>query len=102
LGTPPVSREVVLRAQLLPRGAGPLVDTQEDRARCYETCMRAALRHPNFVGYEWFKLGDEPKEGRFDGENSNYGLVDINNKPYDVLVKKMTEVNQAAMGGLPK
>jgi agarase len=75
------------------RGAGPLVDTQEERARCFESYMQAALRHPNFVGYNWFKLGDEPKEGRFDHENSNYGIVNIQDQPYDVLLKKMTEIN---------
>jgi agarase len=77
-------------------GAGPLVATQKDRAKCFETYMKVALSRPEFVGYQWFKLGDEPKEGRFNGENSNYGIVDIQDRPYDVLLKTMTEINKSA------
>jgi agarase len=46
------------------------------------------------VGYHWFEYTDEPAEGRFDGENSNYGLVDINDNPWTILVEKMTVVNE--------
>jgi agarase len=45
------------------------------------------------VGFHWFEHADQPKEGRFDGENSNYGLVTIEDRPWDVLVQRMTEVN---------
>jgi len=79
------------------QGAGPLVDTQQQRADAFAVYARAALSQPNLVGYQWFEHADEPQEGRFDGENSNYGLVDITDKPYDTLVKKMTEINQQAL-----
>jgi len=79
------------------RGAGPLVDTQQQRADAFAAYARAALAQPNLVGYQWFEHADEPKEGRFDGENSNYGLVDINDKPYDLLTQKMTEINKQAL-----
>ena len=81
------------------KGAGLLLATQADRARCYEAYVRAALRHPYFVGCHWFKHADEPKEGRFDGEDSNYGIVNIDDRPYDVLSAKMKEVNAFAVGG---
>ena len=45
------------------------------------------------VGYHWFEYRDEPKEGRFDGENSNYGVVKIDFSPWDVLTARMTAVN---------
>jgi hypothetical protein len=33
------------------------------------------------VGFHWFEWTDEPVEGRKgDGENSNYGLVDLKGK----------------------
>jgi agarase len=79
------------------QGAGPLVDTQQQRADDFAAYARAALAQPNLVGYHWFEHADEPKEGRFDGENSNYGVVDINDRPYDLLVQKMTEINGQAL-----
>ena len=79
------------------RGAGPLVDTQQQRADAFVAYARAALAQPNVVGYQWFEHADEPHQGRFDGENSNYGLVDINDKPYDLLTQKMTEINHQAL-----
>jgi hypothetical protein len=78
------------------KGAGPLVDTQEQRAAAYEKYVRIAVSKPEIVGYHWFQWVDEPKEGRFDGENSNYGLVKIDDELYDQLVGKMTEANRLA------
>ncbi|MGA8184747.1 MAG: hypothetical protein WB819_14025, partial [Terriglobia bacterium] len=48
------------------------------------------------VGYHWFEWCDEPREGRFDGENSNYGLVNIHDQPYKQFVKAVQAANQAA------
>jgi Beta-galactosidase len=78
------------------KGAGPIVATQQDRATSFEAYARAALSNPNVIGYHWFDLADEPKEGRFDGENSNNGVVDIHDNPYAILVGKMTEINYEA------
>jgi len=78
------------------RGAGPTVRTQTDRAAAFETYVTQALGNPNLVGYHWFEFCDEPKEGRFDGENSNYGLVNIKDEVYEELTNTMTRVNQGA------
>ncbi len=78
------------------KGAGPIVATQEQRAAAFEHYVRIALTRPEVVGYHWFQWGDEPKEGRFDGENSNYGLVKIDDEPYPLLTEKMREVNRSA------
>ena len=75
------------------QGAGPLLGTQTDRANAYERYVNAALADPRVVGIHWYCWADEPREGRADGENSNFGLVNIHDEPYEVLVKKMTEVN---------
>ncbi len=80
------------------KGAGPKVKDQEARAAAFERYVTELVRLPFVVGYHWFKYADEPKEGRFDGENSNYGLVDNDDNPWQVLCGKMTEVNAKVYG----
>jgi hypothetical protein len=75
------------------KGAGRAVATQADRADGFTRYVQGLIDLPFLVGFHWFEHADEPKEGRFDGENSNYGLVTIEDRPWDVLVKKMIEVN---------
>jgi len=72
------------------------VKTQADRAAAFRNYVTAALRNPNVVGYHWFEHCDEPKEGRDDGENSNYGVVNIHDEVYAELTRAMTEVNAQA------
>lgn len=79
------------------KGAGEPVGTQQDRAEGYERFVTAALSLPYMVGLHWFEYADEPVEGRFDGENSNYGVVNINDEVYKVLTDKMTSVNAKAI-----
>ena len=57
-------------------GAGPLVATQAERAACFRRYVATALRRPAVVGYHWFEHADQPAQGRFDGENSNFGTGD--------------------------
>ncbi len=75
------------------RGAGRAVATQSDRAEGFTRYVRGLLDLSFLVGFHWFEHADEPKEGRFDGENSNYGLVTIEDKPWEVLTTRMKEVN---------
>ncbi|MDO8399601.1 MAG: agarase [Bradyrhizobium sp.] len=77
-------------------GAGPRVASQTERAQCFERYVTAALRNPSVVGYHWFEHADQPAEGRFDGENSNYGAVTIQDDPYVELTETMTRVNALA------
>jgi hypothetical protein len=51
------------------------------------------LNLPYVVGLHWFEWADEPPQGRFDGENCNYGLVDIHDKEYKLLTQKHSEIN---------
>jgi len=76
-----------------PLAVQPLVPNQYVRAERYAKYVEQWMSQPFFVGYHWFRLMDEPKEGRFDGENGNYGLVDIRDEPYDVFVKGVTAAN---------
>ncbi len=75
------------------KGAGRPVATQQDRADGFTRYVQGLIDLPFMVGFHWFEHADEPKEGRFDGENSNYGVVTIEDRPWDVLVQTMTRVN---------
>lgn len=68
-------------------GVYPVVGTQAERASAARTTLEWLARLPCVVGVDWFQFFDEPKHGRDDGENFNFGLVDINNRPYEDLVK---------------
>jgi hypothetical protein len=77
-------------------GGGPRVASQTERAQCFERYVTAALSKPALVGYHWFEHVDQPAEGRFDGENSNFGMVTIEDEVYPELTETMTRVNAAA------
>lgn len=78
-------------------GAGPKVPDQQARAKAYTDYVNWLLSLPASVGYHWFEWVDEPKEGRFDGEDSNYGLVDIHDQPYEEFVNAVKATNGAAI-----
>lgn len=70
------------------------VDTQEDRTAAVEQRLRCLARQPYVVGAHWFRFADEPTHGRAkDGEDYNFGLVDIDNRPYDGLTAAMSQLN---------
>jgi len=73
--------------------AQPTVPDQTARAAKYRSYAETWARQPYFLGNHWFQYMDEPKEGRFDGENGNYGLVNIKDAPYDVFIKVVKETN---------
>lgn len=75
------------------KGAGKALATQQDRADHLDRYVTGLAQLPFIVGYHWFEYSDEPAEGRFDGENSNYGLVNIKDEPWTVLVTRLQEVN---------
>jgi hypothetical protein len=65
----------------------PTVTTQKERVAGFRTTLAALLRTPYVVGADWFQYYDEPTHGRGDGEDFNFGLVDIHNRPYESLVR---------------
>ncbi|HEV2417549.1 MAG TPA: agarase [Terriglobia bacterium] len=79
------------------QGAGPKVADQAARAQAYRDFVTELESLPEAVGYHWFEWCDEPHQGRFDGENSNYGLVSIKDQPYTQFVNAVTEANQQAL-----
>jgi hypothetical protein len=83
------------------KGAEVTVPTQADRASAYRTYVSEWMHEPYALGAHWFQYHDQPGDGRsFDGENSNYGIVDIADRPYEELVEAMRETNVAASNAL--
>ena len=73
----------------------PKLATQTERAASYESYMRRVLQRPYMVGAHWFEYTDQPAEGRFDGENDNWGIVDIHDGEYQELAARMKLVNDS-------
>ncbi|MGD0696615.1 MAG: agarase [Terriglobia bacterium] len=105
-GKPVLITEFAFRAQDsgLPntQGAGPKVSSQAARAKAYTDYVTRLESLPEVIGYHWFQWSDEPKEGRFDGENSNYGVVNISDKPYDEFLAAVKAANAAALAAHKK
>jgi agarase len=75
------------------RGAVAGVATQEERAQGYRFYLQAMAEKRYVVGTHWYKHADEPVAGRFDGEDSNYGLVTVHDDPYGPLVEGIARTN---------
>ena len=72
------------------------VRTQAERARGAAAITRNFARRPEIVGSHWFQYHDHPRGGRSDGEDYNFGLVDIDDHPYEELVAALAEANREA------
>jgi hypothetical protein len=71
--------------------------TQKARAAAYTDYIAPLYEDaPWVVGDEWFEYVDEPVGGRFDGENNNFGVVNVENQPYQDLVTQMEIVHSIA------
>jgi hypothetical protein len=77
-------------------GAGPWVFTQRNRAEAYIDYVGRLEAMPEVIGYHWFRWADEPAQGRGDGENSNYGLVDVHDRAYGEFLGGAAAANRAA------
>ena len=75
----------------------PVVSTQCERVAGSRRTMESLLRLPYVVGADWFQYYDEPTFGRADGENYNFGLVDIHDQPYAGLVRAVAELDPSAI-----
>ena len=78
------------------KGAGEPVQTQRERAYLAARYALAVAELPFAVGYHWFQYMDQPAQGRFDGENSNFGLVKLDDEPWELLTRAFTLVNSRA------
>jgi hypothetical protein len=79
-------------------GADVTVSTQKERAQLIDSFVKEALSLPYLVGLHWFEWADESPRGRFDGEDQNYGLVDLKDAPYALVTQEHAKLNGLASG----
>jgi hypothetical protein len=79
-------------------GAGMRVDTQAQKALCFEVYQRMMFSLPFMVGSDYFMWVDEPALAISKNfpEDSNYGLVNEQDVPYQTLTETATRVNAMA------
>ncbi|HEV2264540.1 MAG TPA: hypothetical protein VGR79_08415 [Stellaceae bacterium] len=70
------------------------VETQAERAVGASTAARNFAAIPDILGLDWFQYYDYPLGGRQDSEDYNFGLVDINDRPYQRLVTALAAANR--------
>ncbi len=71
------------------------VEGQKERGEAYARYVQSAALHPNAVGVHYFAYNDQPLWGRYDGENYQFGFVDICNMPYRPFVDCVRDTNAA-------
>jgi len=68
-------------------GFSAQVPDQQARADGYRLMTTRLARVPYIIGADWFQWCDEPPLGRAsDGEDVNFGVVDVHDKPYSLLI----------------
>ena len=67
------------------------VETQAERAAGAAAATENFAAIPEVVGAHWFQYYDHPKGGRPDGEDYDFGLVDINDGPYRRLTSALRD-----------
>lgn len=68
------------------------VPDQRARADGYRLFTARMAQVPYIIGADWFQWMDEPPSGRSsDGEDVNFGVVDIDDRPYEQLVAAIQE-----------
>ena len=79
-------------------GAGQRFHTQVERAQASEMLLRTVMSLPFLVGDDFFMWQDDPALGfnKHFHENSNYGLVNVNDEPYAELTEMFARVHAEA------
>ena len=75
----------------------PVVKTQKERAAGFRKTLEALVGASYVIGADWFEYYDEPGRGRFDGEDYNFGLVDVHDRPYEELTAAARALDLAAL-----
>lgn len=74
----------------------PVVATQAERAALARFTLQRLASEPYVIGADWFQFADEPRHGREDGENFNFGLVDIQDRPYTEVTAALSSLDPFA------
>ena len=64
----------------------------EWRGRAFAHYAKSALENEAIVGAHWFNFGSQPITGRGDGQNDEFGLIDICDTPFYNLIKYTQEL----------
>ena len=78
----------------------PVLATQADRGAAVANYGSCALANPSMVGAVFFEMADEPAAGRFDGEDSNWGIVDEDDEPYLAVTRELRALHDRAYARL--
>ena len=78
------------------RGAGQRFFTQDERSYAAGLFYKQMLGHKGMIGSSWYEFGDDPYLGvrRRHPENSNYGLLNKDDVPYEKLVNTFRKINE--------
>lgn len=71
-------------------------DTQVERAGAYDEYVQNCFDAPYIVGQHWFEYVDQPVGGRGDGEDNNFGLITVDDEPYDDFLELVAMTNARA------
>jgi hypothetical protein len=74
------------------------VATQAERAAGAAAASRNLAAVPELIGMHWFQYYDHPRGGRADGEDYDFGLVDVDDRPYVRLTSALAAVNRQISG----
>ncbi|ELP91512.1 agarase, partial [Entamoeba invadens IP1] len=77
-------------------GAGTRMDNQVQKTNAVKFFMAQLMNMENVIGAHYFKYLDQSQHGSAETfqENSNYGLVNGTDYPYELLTKTLKEVNE--------
>ncbi len=78
----------------------PTYQTQGQRAAEYRGFVSRLYEDPYVIGDNWFEYVDEPYNGRFDGEDSNFGILSTSDIPYSTMVNTMTVMHSLSPANL--
>jgi hypothetical protein len=73
------------------------VETQDERAAGAAAATVNFAAIPEVIGLHWFQYYDHPKGGRLDGEDYDFGLVDLNDRAYEQLTSALALANRRAL-----
>jgi hypothetical protein len=82
-------------------GGFPVVRTQVERAATLRNTLLRLAHTPYVIGADWFQYFDEPPHGRGDGEDDNFGLVDVYDHPYAAITEAFTSFDATARKAEP-
>jgi hypothetical protein len=72
---------------------------QRARAEGYRKMTARLARLPYVIGADWFQWMDEPPSGRLrDGEDVNFGILDVADREYELLVEAVRETTPRLNG----